>query len=334
MDDISGTTLTEGTWNVFDPATLAFANYTGGITINQANVTLSGPNANFPALNGLSDNQGSFSLLALRQFTTAGDLSNEGTITLDAGSTLHVAGNFTATNAAASTGATSHPGGVHPQAATASTLHFVIGGSASSGAQSPGVLQMAGTAKMAGLLAVTLADLAATPGAADTLTLVSAKNVTGAFDNAPSGTRLPTTDGRGSFLVTYGPSSIGLGRFLAPGQADTTPTVTLAVAGDGDAVEGGENGKVAIRRDGDTTSALVVRYKVAGAAQAGVDYKALSGVATIPAGAAQVKIKIKPIDNTTVNGTRVAKVKLKPATDGSYLLGATTVAKVKIIDND
>ncbi len=334
VDDISGTTLTEGTWNVFDPATLTLTQYTGGITINQANVTLSGPNANFPAINQLADNQGSFSLLALRQFTTAGDLSNEGTITLDAGSTLHVAGNFTAADAAASTGSAGNVGGKHAQAATASTLHFIIGGTASSGAQSSGILQMAGTAKMAGLLAVTLADLAATPNAGDTLTFVSAKSVSGAFDNAPSGTRLPTTDGRGSFVVTYGPSSIGLGHFVPAGQTASTPTVTIAVAGDGDAVEGGENGKVAIRRDGDLTSALVVRYKVAGAAVAGQDYKPLSGVATIPAGAAQVKVKIKPLDNTTVDGTRVAKVKLKPATDGSYLLGATTVAKVKIIDND
>ena len=106
------------------------------------------------------------------------------------------------------------------------------------------------------------------------------------------------------------------------------------MVGDGDAVEDGENGKVAIRRDGDLTNPLVVRYKVAGGVVAGVDYKPLPGVATIPAGAAQVKVKIKPIDNGTPEGTRIAKVKLKPATDGSYLLGATTVAKVHIIDND
>ena len=95
VDDISNTTLTEGAWNVFDGGTLAFKNYTGGITINQADVTLNGANANFPAINQLSDNQGSFSLLALRQFTTVGALSNEGNLVLDAGTTLHVAGTFT-----------------------------------------------------------------------------------------------------------------------------------------------------------------------------------------------------------------------------------------------
>ena len=106
--------------------------------------------------------------------------------------------------------------------------------------------------------------------------------------------------------------------------------MTIAVVGDGDAVEGGENGKIAIHRDGDITNPLVVRYKVAGGVVAGTDYKALPGVATIPAGAAQVKVKIKVVNDSTHEGTRIAKVKLKPATDGSYLLGATTAAKVHI----
>ncbi len=114
----------------------------------------------------------------------------------------------------------------------------------------------------------------------------------------------------------------------------SVPEVTMTTAGDGDAVEGGETGKVAVHRTGDTTAALTVHYKVAGAAMAGADYKALSGTVTIPAGAAQAKIKIKPIDNAAVDGTRVVKLKLKPATDGSYTLGTAAVAKIKIIDND
>ena len=109
--------------------------------------------------------------------------------------------------------------------------------------------------------------------------------------------------------------------------------MTVAALGDDEAVEGGENGKVSIRRDGDITNPLVVRYKVTGVV-AGVDYKTLSGVATIPAGAAQVKVKIKLINDGVRESTRVAKVKLKAATDGSYLLGSPAVAKVQIIDND
>ena len=332
---VSDGTLPSGTWTVADGAALTFSYYPNGVTVNQAEVTLSGPNSSFPPINALADNQGTFSLLALRQFTTAGNLSNEGTITLDAGSTLHVAGNFTASDAAASdTGAVGRASGKHTQAATASKIHFTLGGTAAQGAQSPGVLQTAGTAKMAGLMEIALAELAATPGPSDTLTVLAAKSVTGSFDNAPSGTRLPTTDGRGSFLVTYGPTSISLSQFLAAGQSASTPTVTIAVVGDGDAVEGGENGKVAVRRTGDLTKALTVRYKVAGGVVAGKDYKPLPDVATIPAGAAQVKVKIKAVDDSTHGGTRIAKVKLKTATDGSYTLGSPAAAKVKIIDND
>ena len=161
--DVDHSTLTEGTWNVFDGATLTFASY-GTLTINQANVTLSGPNSNFTSINGLADNQGSFALLGLRQFTTAGNFTNEGTVVLDAGSTLHVSGDFTASDATAATSGAEH-GGVRRQAATASKLKFVFGGTAAQGAHGTGVLQVAGTAKMAGLIEVALADLVAAPRA-------------------------------------------------------------------------------------------------------------------------------------------------------------------------
>ncbi len=43
----------------------------------------------------LFTNAGTFSLLAGRQFTSAGALSNEGTLNLDAGSTPHISGAYT-----------------------------------------------------------------------------------------------------------------------------------------------------------------------------------------------------------------------------------------------
>ncbi len=117
---------------------------------------------------------------------------------------------------------------------------------------------------------------------------------------------------------------------------EVTPVVTVATVGDGEAVEGGENGKVAVRRTGDLSAALTVRYKVKGDIVVGEDIKAgsVTGVVVIPAGAAQAKIKIKPIDDMAKESARVIKIKLKPATDGSYVLGAVTVAKVTLIDND
>ena len=112
------------------------------------------------------------------------------------------------------------------------------------------------------------------------------------------------------------------------------PSVTAVAAGDGTAVSGGEAGKITLRRSGDTSTALTVRYAVGGTARSGIDYKSLDDTATIPAGAAQVKIKIKPIENSTAGGTRIAKVKLKPSSDGSYTLGSPFVAKIKIISGN
>ena len=81
--------------------------------------------------------------------------------------------------------------------------------------QSSGVLQVAGAAKMAGILELAFADLATLPGTGDTLTIVSAKSITGGFDNAASGTRLATTDGKGSFRVNIasGTNAITLSYF-------------------------------------------------------------------------------------------------------------------------
>ena len=346
LANLSNGVLTGGTYQVTSGTTggaatlvLDGTNIPASVT-NAATVVLNGPNSNLPAFQNLADNQGSFALMALRQFVTAGNLSNEGTISLDAGSTLNVAGNFTASGATGSTGAVSKGHGPHAEDATAnSTLHIVVGGSASSGVQSPGMLQVSGLASLAGVLEVVLADAEAVPLASDTLTVVSAGSITGSFSNVTVASRLATADGAGSFVVsqessgTGGAKHITLGQFAKTGQT-IVPVVTVAVLGDGEAVEGGENGKVSIQRVGDTTSALTVLYKVAGSAKSGVDYKPVTGSVTIPAGTASAKVKIKPINNNMVDGTRVAKVKLLAPTDNSYTLGSLIVAKVKIIDND
>lgn len=110
--------------------------------------------------------------------------------------------------------------------------------------------------------------------------------------------------------------------------------ITVVLAGDGRAIEGGKAGKVKLFRTGDdATTALTVRYKVKGAV-AGRDYEALLGEVTIPAGATQAKLKIKAVNDSAQEGPRLAKIKLVPAPDGSYLIGDLKTAKVKIIDND
>ena len=115
-------------------------------------------------------------------------------------------------------------------------------------------------------------------------------------------------------------------------QADAPPAVSVTAAS-GVVMEGGAKGVVVFTRTGDTGAPLTVRYKATGSAQAGVDYKPLSGTVTIPAGAAKAKLKLKPLDDEAFDGTRVAKLKLLPATDDSYTLDTAAVAKIKFVND-
>ena len=140
--------------------------------------------------------------------------------------------------------------------------------------------------------------------------------------------------GTSSFFYSSG-GGYPVGITVMRGSSGTTSgaTLTLTVLGSASVVEG-TIGKVAIHRTGDTSTALTVRYKVVGVAEAGTDYKPLPGTVVIPAGVTQVKIKLKTIDNQTADGTRIAKFKLLSSTDGSYSLGEPASAKIKILDND
>ena len=89
----SGTTLTGGTWNVSNGASI---NITTGsnITTNQGNVTLDGVGSSFAKLTtALNNNAGSFTLKNDRDLTTAGALANAGSVNVDgAGTTLTIPG--------------------------------------------------------------------------------------------------------------------------------------------------------------------------------------------------------------------------------------------------
>lgn len=85
------TTLTGGTWNVSANSTLILP---GTITANQTTVTLSGTGATFSALNSLSANTGTLSVLSGSTLTTSGALSNSGAMTVGTGATLAVTGNY------------------------------------------------------------------------------------------------------------------------------------------------------------------------------------------------------------------------------------------------
>ena len=312
INDISGTTLEDGTWNVADGATLSFQNYPS-LTVNQAKVTLSGVNSSFPAFRSLADNQGTFALLALRQFATASSLNNEGALVLDAGSTLHVGGDFTAAGAN-------------------SSLAVTIGGTASQGSGSPGVLQANGAATLAGNLSLAFAKSAVLPGSGDTLTILSAgSTLSGSFVNVPGGGRLTTTDGRGSFRVSYGAgtNTVVLSDFLLPGQMDV-PTVTLSALVPSVAVNSGQDGEFLLTLSSAEASDLVVNFTIKGSAVNGTDYVLLNATKKIKAGKTSKPIKIIPQGDLGGVAKKTVVLTLQPGS--GYQVGTTGKVKVKITD--
>ncbi len=317
IDDIDGTTLTEGTWNVYDGATLDLSGNTNGITINQASVTLSGANANFPAINQLNDNQGSFSLLALRQFTTLGALSSEGSLVLDAGTTLHVAGAFTGSGAK-------------------SSLAITVGGTATQGTQSPGILQINGAAMVAGNLSVSFASSASLPNTGDTLTILSAAApITGSFANAANGARINTADGKGSFLVTYGagsasPSAVILSQFLLPGVTPvTTPIIALTASVASANANEGIDGSFLLSLSAAQSADIVVNLQIKGTAVNGTDYTLLKTTKKIKAGKTSKPINVIPVDESFyAGGKKTVKITVLPGI--GYTVGDMTTAKAKI----
>ncbi len=105
LTQISGTTLTAGTY-VLD-SNLSLTGATESITTNDASITLAGgtiENANSTnALASLATNAKALTLAGDANFTTAGNFSNTGSLTVDSGSTFTVTGTLTqyksATNA-------------------------------------------------------------------------------------------------------------------------------------------------------------------------------------------------------------------------------------------
>ena len=73
---------------------------------------------------------------------------------------------------------------------------------------------------------------------------------------------------------------------------------------------------------------LMVKYRLGGSAQAGVDYEKVSGVLTIPAGETSAFLELVPIDNGA-SGNRSVTVELLA---GGYLVAEPSTARARIID--
>jgi hypothetical protein len=78
-----------------------------------------------------------------------------------------------------------------------------------------GVCHVGGKVAVAGTLDIEISDQIFLSSGAVLTVLDSNKSITGAFSNAPNGTRISTIDGRGSFVVVYEPKRVTLTQFMA-----------------------------------------------------------------------------------------------------------------------
>jgi hypothetical protein len=96
----SGTngSLTSGNWNIANNATLAIVPGPAITMIGAAaKVVLDGPNSSFAKIDGLANNQGSFTIKNGRAFITSAALSNSGMLVVGAASTLKIINQLTNT---------------------------------------------------------------------------------------------------------------------------------------------------------------------------------------------------------------------------------------------
>lgn len=110
------------------------------------------------------------------------------------------------------------------------------------------------------------------------------------------------------------------------------PTVTVEAVVP-QASETGRTGLFRFRRQHPTLdSVLAVYYSIGGTANAGVDYYALSGVATFIAGADFVDVQVVAIDDSDVETSETIIVSIAP--NAAYDVGDPSSATVTLVNNE
>jgi hypothetical protein len=97
-----------------------------------------------------------------------------------------------------------------------------------------------------------------------------------------------------------------------------------------------------VRRTGDLTQSLTVRYAIHGSAQNGVDYSTLSGEVTIEAGRTSARIPVHPLPDRLMEGVEDVILELMtplmgPSNQGlctRYFVGTPATARATILDSN
>jgi hypothetical protein len=203
VSQVNGTTLAAGTWQVVSSATvvstLSFASPANLSQIGPgATVSLSGPNAAFTNLAGITSNAGNLAITQGLVFTTSGSFTNSGILTLGVADTFDVSGNYTQT-----------PGG---------TLTISINGRPGSGQF--GAVVSSGAATLGGTLVVKVPS-SFTPTVGDSYVIVTYASETGTFGtikglSLPGGLTLIPSYNAEDFTLTVANSSSSQPAVAAP----------------------------------------------------------------------------------------------------------------------
>ncbi|MCY1015825.1 Calx-beta domain-containing protein [Pyxidicoccus sp. MSG2] len=109
------------------------------------------------------------------------------------------------------------------------------------------------------------------------------------------------------------------------------PVVTVSAADSLGAEPGTDTARFSVARTGPTTSALTVRYALAGTA-AETDYVALPGTVTIPAGVASANVVLTALDDALVEGKETVILTLLE--DAAYQVHTSASATVSLLDDE
>jgi hypothetical protein len=143
----------------------------------------------------------------------------------------------------------------------------------------------------------------------------------------------------GVLVVTSDSASFDV--VLLDEQAEVNLLVSDPIASEDGGI-GADTGEILVERSGRTDSELVVFFEWAGTAVFGEDYRALSGMVTIPSGESRASIGIQPMDDSLVEGDEKVVLRLLPPVCidvfpppvDCYLVGRNSEGTVTIRDND
>lgn len=138
--------------------------------------------------------------------------------------------------------------------------------------------------------------------------------------------------------VTAGDADVVLGnsKVATVTIADDEVANELTIEATLEAAEASTDGRFTVSLEQAAAEDTVVRYSIAGTAEAGSDYSALAGTVTIPAGQRSAFLDVVVVDDQIVEGTENVSVTLDAiqTSDANVVFGSTISASVNIADNE